>query len=292
VKGLITNAKLDKFRLCYKYAEWKAEDELLPGAFDYPPNEDDIRAALFKTPPVEWNRLPHYQDVTIRLIAQRGVFFGNAPSSTMRRWTLRGFFGSRPASKRRRPSLGAPIAAPSELYLQDEVAYSKVSLPQPLGRRKYHLFCSKFNAGALELAEELRESDGFVAKGKGKGAALTLTTDVDELSECDHMLILLDARTWTSGADTAAFVEHVHKAMRIGVHITCVHESPAVVGSPRHACDFSQMVPLLCLHTQPRRGVSKDHMNVCECAYSSMTTGRPRILRVVRPICTRRCTSR
>jgi hypothetical protein len=47
------------------------------------------------------------------------------------------------------------------------------------------------------------------------------------------MLILLDERTWTSGADTAKFVEHIHKAMGIGVHICCVHEMPAVVGLPR-----------------------------------------------------------
>ena len=32
-----------------------------------------MSAALFAKPPVEWNRLPQFQDVTIRLIAQRGV---------------------------------------------------------------------------------------------------------------------------------------------------------------------------------------------------------------------------
>jgi len=55
------------------------------------------------------------------------------------------------------------------------------------------------------------------------------------------MLVLLDERTWTSGADTAKFVEHLHRAMRIGVDISCVHQLPAVVGPPRHACDFSLM---------------------------------------------------
>jgi hypothetical protein len=56
------------------------------------------------------------------------------------------------------------------------------------------------------------------------------------------VLILLDERTWTSGAVTAKFVEHIHRAMRFGVHICCVHESPAVVGPPRHACEFALMV--------------------------------------------------
>jgi hypothetical protein len=57
------------------------------------------------------------------------------------------------------------------------------------------------------------------------------------------VLVLLDERTWTSGVDTANFIEHVHTAMRNGVNICCVHELPAVVGPSRHACDFTLMVP-------------------------------------------------
>jgi hypothetical protein len=68
------------------------------------------------------------------------------------------------------------------------------------------------------------------------------------------VLILLDDRTWTSGDDTAKFVEHIHVAMRIGVHICCVHEFPAVVGPPRHACDFEMMVPLHASKTLSMRG--------------------------------------
>jgi hypothetical protein len=56
------------------------------------------------------------------------------------------------------------------------------------------------------------------------------------------MLLLLDERTWTSGDDTAKLVEHIHKAMRAGVRVICAHESPAVVGPKRHACDFGRMV--------------------------------------------------
>jgi hypothetical protein len=127
-----------------------------------------------------------WQDVTVRLIAQRGVFHGKAPVSTRRKWTLRGFFGSHRAVKQRRPSLGAPIAASSALYLQDETAQAKVSLPPPLSGRKFHLFCSMYNAGALTLAEELKESECFVTKGKKASATLSFTTNVDELAECDH----------------------------------------------------------------------------------------------------------
>jgi len=53
--------------------------------------------------------------------------------------------------------------------------------------------------------------------------------------------VLLDARTWTSGKDTAAFVEHIHEAMRNGVHLNCIHEFPSVVGPPRYECEFGLM---------------------------------------------------
>jgi len=173
--------------------------------------------------------------VTIRLIAQRGVFHGKALPVATRGWNL---FGSR---REKEPRLDAPVDASSELYLEDATAHTKVSLPPPLSGRKYHLFCSEFNAGALALAEELRESDVFLTDGKKASAPLSFTTDVDELDECNHMLVLLDERTWTSGAETAMFVAHIHDAMRTGVHICCVHELPAVVGPHRHACDFALM---------------------------------------------------
>ena len=65
------------------------------------------------------------------------------------------------------------------------------------------------------------------------------------------VLVLLDERTWTSGDDTAKLVEHIHAAMRIGVHINCVHESPSVIGPPRHACEFGRMVRLACDYRPP-----------------------------------------
>ena len=207
VEALISNVKLDKFKLRKKWAEWNEDGELLAAAFDHAPDEADVRAALFAMPPVEWNRLPHFQDVTIRLIAQNGILGGKG---------------------------GA-------LYLQGEAATGKVSLPSPLKGREYHLFCSPFNAGAAEVAEELRSADIFVTKGKKASAPLTHTADVSKLESCDHMLVLLDKRTWTSGEDTAKLVEHIHTAMKLGVRVSCVHEFPGVVGPPRHECDFGLM---------------------------------------------------
>jgi len=159
---------------------------------------------------------------------------------------VRSFFGSRRAGKTRdsfrdvHTTRGARVGSSSELYLEDEVAHTKVSLPPPFHGRKCHLFCSSFNAGALALVEELMDSNVLVTQGK-RANSLTFTTDVDKLADCDHMIVLLDERTWTSGADTAKFIEHIHMAMRIGVHISCVHEFPSIVGPLRHACDFARM---------------------------------------------------
>jgi len=146
------------------------------------------------------------QDVTIRLIAQNGILHGKA----------------------------------GELYLQGEAAMGKISLPAPLKGREYHLFCSPFNAGAKEFADELKAAPVFVTKGKKASATLTYTTNIADLAagNVDHMLVLLDDRTFTSGEDTAKFMEHVHDAMRAGVHLNCIHEFPSVVGPPRHECEF------------------------------------------------------
>jgi hypothetical protein len=140
--------------------------------------------------------------------------------------------------------------------MQGELSACKVSLPPPHEGRTFHLFCSVFNAGAVELAKELSNAPVF-APNKDKlssttpfserrkaSAPVKFTSDVSELKACDHMLVLLDARTWTSGKDSTQFVEHIHEAYSLGVHLVCIHERPSVVGAPRHACEFAQMVRL------------------------------------------------
>jgi hypothetical protein len=201
VTALLSDACLDKFKLRKKWKEWKEEGELSSNAFDHAPNAAECVESLFAVSPVEWNRLPHFQDVTIRLIAEKGILHGVA----------------------------------GELYLQGEAAMGKVTLPEPLKGRTHHLFCSEFNSGAKEVAEELKTSDVIVA------GMLKYTVHVDQLEQCDHMLILLDQRTWTSGETTAKLVEHIHEAMRKGVHLCCVHEFPSVVGPPRYECEFALM---------------------------------------------------
>ena len=67
VEKLITNEKLDKFKLRKKHTEWNKEGELLAAAYDHPPDEADVRKDLFATPPVEWNRSAPPSVQTMRL---------------------------------------------------------------------------------------------------------------------------------------------------------------------------------------------------------------------------------
>ena len=74
-----------------------------------------------------------------------------------------------------------------------------------------------------------------------KLSPLTCTASLAARERCEHMLVLLDDRTWTSGETTDAFVKEIESGMAAGVHMLCVHEFPSVVGPPRHECDFALM---------------------------------------------------
>ena len=50
----------------------------------------------------------------------------------------------------------------------------KVWLLPPAAGREFHLFCSPFNAGAKEVAEELATSDVWTTKGKKASAPSVL----------------------------------------------------------------------------------------------------------------------
>ena len=134
IRAMLGSEDLDGVKFSWlqgKWKEWRDEGALAPGAFDHAPSGREVAAALFTVAPVEWNRLPHFQDVTIRLIAERGILHGTggslylqgemasvkvpiAPSvpSTCARHTISGARDLRMSSKRviflakRRGSLG------------------------------------------------------------------------------------------------------------------------------------------------------------------------------------------
>jgi len=298
-----------------------------------PPNA--LAAALFASWPIEWNRIGCFQDVTLRLLAEHVL-----PS------------GARPT------------------FVQDELSNLLPPILAPADGRRFHLYCSPFNAGAVEVATEvaqmlsmgvrldgdatqsylsraaadllhageesvesvkggvkaatgkvkaatgkakelaerglqglkevsegvkadgithlnpitrlptrgkaapasrenspLRDPEGRPARDGGKGTGgkgtggkgtggrrtggkgtpkgtpkgtshLLISTNADDLEQCEHMLLYLNGKTWTSGEATDGLAEHVEAALAKGVHVLCAHEMPGHEQHGRHASEF------------------------------------------------------
>jgi len=158
--------------------------------------------------PIEWNRIGHFQDVTMRLIAER--LLPNAAGTT---------------------------------YVDHELINQKRKLLSPPSAT-YHVYCSAFNPGAKELIEEVSGKCGLELKIEAKATpntpnTLCMTTDVANLPQCDHMMLYLTGQTWTCHGGSAALGHELQEAMEIGVHVQLAHEMPGVGGQEaRFACDF------------------------------------------------------
>jgi hypothetical protein len=101
------------------YASWGLEAEMIDWGFERP-DPDALHASLFAEP-IEWNRIGAFQDLTMRLIAERLLPPGHPPT-----------------------------------YLSGEVTRQKLPrVPPPRGGRRRHLYVSRYNEGARELVDEV-----------------------------------------------------------------------------------------------------------------------------------------
>ena len=161
------------------------------------PGGSEISAKLFAGELIEWNRLGPMQDVTLRLIAER-----------LLNEDLRG-----------------------TTHMQGELAHSKLRLLPPAAGYTYHVYCSRNNAGAKDLADEVARARELTA--------MRCSTSVDELPTCRMMLVYLTARTWTSGEASVALATEVEAAMRDDVQLVLAHEMPGCGQQAREAVEFS-----------------------------------------------------
>jgi hypothetical protein len=167
------------------------------------PSGQQVVDVLFASTPIVWYRLSDPQDISMRLIAERLV-----PGFTH-------LYG--------------------EKYVQDELerkfSSSKLELAPFVVGRRFHLFVSEHNPGACGVAEELHRLD----------PRIKYTTRMEELDDCEHMMVLLSETTWGWGAETNAFASEVVEAMRRGVHRFLIHEVPgARLNDERHSCEFER----------------------------------------------------
>ena len=159
------------------------------------PGGQELYNALFASEPIEWNRIGVFQDVTMRLIAER--------------------------------LLDQKLHC--QTYVQDELVRVQPSLGKPQDSG-FHIYCSPKNVGASELMLEV---------GNALRLEIHSTTRLVDLPLCNHMLVYLNALTWTNGETSAAFANEVKQAMEAGAHVLLAHEMMGVGGQEaRHGCEF------------------------------------------------------
>ena len=183
-----------------KLETWGLDQEVAAWGLGPTPTAQEIGDALLvgRHPPLEWNRIGHFQDVCLRLIAS---------------WLLS-------------VTLQGPVAT----FLQGELSQQRIAPPVAPGDGcQYHLFVSEHNAGARQLVGEVESA---------RGLTLTTTSDLEQIDLCAGMLVYLTARTWTSGATSDEFGRQVGQAMARNIKLVLVHEMPGVGQAVRHGVRF------------------------------------------------------
>ena len=113
------------------YAQWNLLGQLVEAfgpAPHTPPVGEQMYGRVFAHEPIEWNRLGSYQDVSLRLIAERLIGEEYAGKTYL------------PGELREMPSR---------------------RMPSPSAGRRFHVCCSRHNRGALELMREIESSLGL-----------------------------------------------------------------------------------------------------------------------------------
>eukprot|EP00966_Prymnesium_polylepis_P334230 7389617-Prymnesium_polylepis.1 len=115
--------------------------------------------------------------------------------------------------------------AKRNIYLQGSASFVLPKKHTPV-----KVYCSRHNPGSAEMASEMN------LEWRG------LLEIVDSLGECDHMLVYLNALTWTH--EPEAFAAEIREAMIQGVHLQPCHEYPSVIDadSARQTLAFKEVI--------------------------------------------------
>ena len=234
------------------YAKWGFNEGKTPTA-------DELYDHLFEHETIEWNRFGHFQDVTMRLIAER--LLPEPARVTSPRFALVGG-----GSEITDAGGGGWTYVDRELLGQ-----SLQPLPPPKDGCMFHVFCSDHNPGAAALMADVAKERGMTVHVSGSGNArnplvsafssfsmkaqmffakarkskkkatavpLLCTSTLHRMELCEHYLLYLTSETWTRGEASAELAAEVKAAMDAGLHILLAHEMPGDDGQARNACDF------------------------------------------------------
>jgi len=247
-----------------KFAMWGLQEEVKTWGY-HMPTAETLFEALITIEPTEWNRAIAFQDVTLRLVAERILRVLPSEERELREHLLE--------DDPQRPSSGPEHAIEvfSEealVYVCGEVANQRLSMPPPASA--FHMFASDANPGAIELLAELaksleielvngattaaqtdsersslefsvwRKSQQYLGHQKDPVGQLHMTTSIDLLDDCGHMLVYLDDRTWTSGDTSDKFAAEVQQAMDMDIHLVLAHEMVGLGQDERFGCEFGK----------------------------------------------------
>ena len=165
--------------------------------------DDGMRAKIFDgRTTITWHRISHYQNLTLKLIANEMLSYGPKYGSGKEELTL---------------------------ILAGEVNVAELALDGSVV-----LWCSAGNSGAAEAAQELVSS---MASG---GAALRVVEsqpDVQASGETAFMLLYLNEKTWVEQGDVLERDVRTAREGQSGLKIVMVHENDPKKGG----CDFGLM---------------------------------------------------
>ena len=164
--------------------------------------DDEMRAKIFDgRTTITWHRISHYQNLTLKLIANEMLSYGPKYGSGKEELTL---------------------------ILAGEVNVAELALDESLV-----LWCSAGNSGAAEAAQELVSS---MASG---GAALRVVDSqpVQASGVSAFMLLYLNDKTWVEQGDVLERDVRAAREGQPGLKIVMVHENDPKKGG----CDFGLM---------------------------------------------------
>ena len=229
-----------------KYYGWGLVDEMETWGFAQP-SAQQLYAHLFAAEPIEWNRIGVFQDVTLRLIASRcmpavrgGIYVQGEVISQQRA------FLDPPQAKYH--VYCSPHNDGALQLLQDLAQKTKLQIsvqgaviPQTSPSGTWSL--TRMVTGALHDTLETGElvlSKHTKRRKRSATGLLQVSTQVADMASCNHMLVYLNATTWTRGDTSASFAAEVAHAMDAGVHLLLAHEMVGIEEEERRGVDFAR----------------------------------------------------
>jgi hypothetical protein len=229
---------------CSACAQWRRQQrgrELCVSLSKGQPIADALHEVLFDEEPLEWNRLPSFQLVTIRLLAQTMLKQQLTSSATLvpslsppGRHTKYHVFCS--------PNNPGALEVLLEMAMmhgqqyQVREASDQVISSAALSNRISEESTSSPNA--VEVAQRTAQRRLSHSQELASRVTLRITRDVADISCCSHAFVYLTKQTWESGAASDNFASLMMGMLVDKTSLVLAHEMPGIKEEQRQGCEF------------------------------------------------------